>query len=75
MSHLPPSILLRDLIIPGSHGANTYDLYKPKLMVSFVKCQKINILDQLESGVRYLDLRYAISCKKKFKKLEIEKYI
>jgi hypothetical protein len=73
MSNLPPSILMRDLIIPGCHAANSYDLNQPKLMVGFARCQKLKIKEQLESGVRYLDLRYGIPNKKVFRKLEIDK--
>jgi hypothetical protein len=75
MSYLPASMLMRDLIIPGCHAANSFDLNQPKLMVIFARCQKIKVLDQLESGVRYLDLRYGISNKKIFRKLGIDKYL
>ena len=73
MSYLPRSILMRDLIIPGCHVANSYDLHQPKLMVGFARCQKINITEQLESGIRYLDIRYGIPHKKVFRKLDIDR--
>lgn len=73
MSFLPKHMLLRDLIIPGTHAANTYDLNEPKLLKSFVKCQKLGIMQQLEMGIRYLDFRFGIKTKKKFKKLGIDR--
>ena len=75
MSHLSPDVQIRDLIIPGSHGANTHDLDTPKLLVSFVKCQKLSVLKQLEMGIRYLDIRYGITNKKVFHKLGIDRYL
>jgi hypothetical protein len=74
MSHLPEHVQLRDLIIPGTHAANSHDLKEPKLLKAFAKCQKLKILDQLEMGIRYLDLRYGIKNKKALKKLGIDRY-
>ena len=73
MSHLPGYIKLRDLVIPGSHDANSFDLYKPKVAVPFSQCQKLSILNQLKSGIRFMDLRYSLSKAKKLKKLGINR--
>lgn len=75
MSYLPETILLRDLIIPGAHVANSHDLYQPRLMLPFSRCQKLSITRQLEAGIRFLDLRYGLSSKKIFRKLGIDKYL
>lgn len=49
---------LRDLKVPGTHDSNTYTFGGFSLAASFAKCQKITITEQLNMGVRMLDLRY-----------------
>jgi hypothetical protein len=58
MSKINPLTLLRKLIIPGCHKANSQDIVKPIYAVPFTKCQVDTIETQLKKGIRYLDLRY-----------------
>ena len=69
MSKLPDHMKLRNLIIPGSHAANTISLKKPKLSIPFAQCQKSTLVDQLKMGVRFFDMRYGQVSEKKMKKL------
>ena len=71
MSELPEHLLLRDIIIPGSHAANTYDLETPKLHIPFSRCQLLSIKVQLVCGVRYFDLRICQVDKKYIKEIGI----
>jgi len=47
---------LKDIVIPGSHDAGTWDL-TAKIGDNFAKCQRVDIKSQLLCGSRYLDLR------------------
>jgi Phosphatidylinositol-specific phospholipase C, X domain len=47
---------LKDIVIPGSHDAGTYEMYL-SVADNASKCQDVCIFDQLEAGSRYLDLR------------------
>lgn len=69
MSKLQDHMKLRNLIIPGSHAANSMSLKKPKLSVPFAQCQKSSLVDQLKMGVRFFDMRYGQVPEKKMKKL------
>lgn len=51
MSFLPDNLKLFNLTIPGTHNSCAYDCSP------FAKCQKLSLIDQLNSGVRYLDVR------------------
>lgn len=44
-------IKVKDLVIPGSHDAGT------KGMIAFAQTQDTTILEQLQAGVRYFDIR------------------
>ncbi len=47
---------LRDIVIPGSHDAGTYVMER-RVDNNSSQCQEISVLEQLEAGARYLDLR------------------
>ena len=47
---------LKDIVIPGSHDAGTY-VMQNSIDNNSSQCQEISILQQLEEGSRYLDLR------------------
>lgn len=51
MSELSDEILVKDIIMPGSHDAGTYG------MVWLGETQHLTIEEQLEIGARYFDLR------------------
>src|SRR3954469_3963096 len=51
MSSINDGALLSDLTIPGTHESATYGLS------GIGKCQNDNVTQQLNNGVRYLDLR------------------
>ena len=50
---------LVDLISPGSHNSNSYTI-NSGIKNKFVRNQHINIKEQLDLGIRLLDLRYGI---------------
>jgi hypothetical protein len=75
MSKVNPVTLLRKLIIPGSHKANSSDISKPIYAVPFTRCQTDSIETQLKRGIRYLDFRYgypSIKRQNMIKKEEID---
>ena len=47
---------LKDIVVPGSHDAGTYVMYSSADNKSS-QCQRVNIVEQLRAGSRYLDLR------------------
>jgi Phosphatidylinositol-specific phospholipase C, X domain/Jacalin-like lectin domain len=47
---------LKDIVVPGSHDAGTYVMYHDADTKSS-QCQRVNIVEQLRAGSRYLDLR------------------
>lgn len=55
MSSLDPSLPLSLLSIPGTHNSPTCHVALPS-----VRCQAVSVLDQLNNGVRFLDVR--VSC-------------
>lgn len=55
MSTLPSHLPLSALSIPGTHNSPTHYMALPS-----VRCQAVPVLDQLENGVRFLDVR--VSC-------------
>lgn len=64
MSKVNPFTLLRKLIIPGSHKADSSDIVKPIYAVPFTRCQVDTIETQLKKGIRYLDFRYGYPSEK-----------
>lgn len=57
MKQLNDETYLSELSIPGSH--NSCALYEPVYQIS--KCQKYSLEDQLEMGVRFIDLKCKLS--------------
>jgi 1-phosphatidylinositol phosphodiesterase len=55
MSSLDPSLPISSLSIPGTHNSPTCHVALPS-----VRCQAVSVLDQLNNGVRFLDVR--VSC-------------
>lgn len=86
MDYLPDSALIVNINFPGTHDSGTSKV--TTLTELYAKCQTKSISNQLNSGIRYLDLRInedghinhdGISCWKSFsKKLyiqDVEKYV
>ena len=73
MTSLPGRIKFRDLVIPGSHASNSKSLYKPKWSLPFTRCQHVSIKEQLESGVRYIDIKFGVRKEKIYEMLGIGK--
>lgn len=86
MSYLPDSALITNVNIPGTHDSGTSKV--TACTEGYAKCQSKSISDQLNSGVRYFDLRInekglinhgGVSCWKSFfKKLyiqDVENYV
>lgn len=55
MSTLPDHLPLSSLSIPGTHNSPTHHTALPS-----VRCQAVPVVDQLDNGVRFLDVR--VSC-------------
>jgi hypothetical protein len=55
MGSLNPNALLSQLSIPGTHDAGA--LFDPPGYPGTTKCQNLSIADQLNTGVRFLDVR------------------
>jgi len=55
MSRLDDDILVSALTLPGTHDSAAYKTSWP-----FVQTQKLNILQQLDEGIRYFDFRCGI---------------
>ncbi|MBR3294631.1 MAG: phosphatidylinositol-specific phospholipase C domain-containing protein [Oscillospiraceae bacterium] len=53
MSRLNDSLLLSEINLPGTHDSATQYVQ----LAWFSKCQALSIREQLEAGVRYLDIR------------------
>lgn len=54
MSFIPGNKRLTDLTIPGTHDSGTYPAYYSSFLT---KCQSLNFTQQLEAGIRFLDVR------------------
>jgi hypothetical protein len=67
MSKLNDNIKISELSIPGSHDSGTYKFdSKIKILKGFIKTQNIDILEQLNKGIRFLDIRTRINKKSEF---------
>ncbi|HWY99353.1 MAG TPA: phosphatidylinositol-specific phospholipase C domain-containing protein [Bacteroidia bacterium] len=56
LSHLPDSISIGDINIPGAHDAAAINIHK----MTHYACQSISITGQLDSGIRMLDIRIKV---------------
>src|SRR3569832_1259908 len=54
-----PGIKLRGLVVPGTHDSASYTIAGWKPVSSVGRTQNLNVADQLRSGARYLDIRFA----------------
>lgn len=52
MTALPDNLDIRQVSIPGTHDSGSKDLF------DLAKCQDMSIQDQLNLGIRFLDLRF-----------------
>ena len=57
MSGLDDSLYLSEVVLPGTHDSAADDVQ----LAFFSKCQDLSILEQLEAGFRYLDMRLELS--------------
>lgn len=53
MSRLDPALALNRLTIPGTHDTATW----PSWWISSAKCQDMTLAQQLDAGIRFLDIR------------------
>lgn len=64
MSYLDPSLAFKDLNIPGTHDTMSYRHYNSEglyarlaLLSAYHQTQSANLRNQLDSGIRYIDIR------------------
>jgi 1-phosphatidylinositol phosphodiesterase len=57
MQLIDPTRLISSLTIPGTHDTMTYDLKNGWIGVGFAECQDISLSEQLEKGIRFIDIR------------------
>ena len=74
MGELKYHMKLKNLILPGANASNSKALYKPKWALPFARCQTISVCDQLNLGVRYLDVKFGVRKDKIYEMLNITKY-
>jgi len=55
MAQIPGSRLIKDISIPGTHDSGSSGVKSP--FISHARCQSMIISRQLESGIRYIDVR------------------
>lgn len=53
-----PKIKLYKMTIPGTHDSATYSISEGKCCSSAARTQRLSIYEQLNHGVRFLDIRY-----------------
>lgn len=56
MTNLPDSMLLSDVCMPGTHDSLAYNA-SARVVIEWARCQNKNIKEQLDMGVRFLDIR------------------
>lgn len=59
-----PKIKLNMMSIPGTHDSATYSIPDRKCLSSAAKTQRLSLYEQLNHGVRFLDVRYGGKSKK-----------
>jgi 1-phosphatidylinositol phosphodiesterase len=64
MSKIDDNTIITNLSIPGTHNSGTSGYKWPDPCIKYARCQELNILEQLQCGVRFLDLRIALVGKK-----------
>lgn len=63
LSFANPNLLLRDAVVPSSHDSGSYSISKNKIWAGLAIAQEYSVYQQLQSGVRLLDIRYQFSGK------------
>jgi hypothetical protein len=59
LSEADAGIRLRDLVVPGTHDSASYTIAGWKPFSAVGRTQNLTIPEQLESGARYIDVRFA----------------
>lgn len=59
LSKADPSIRVRDLVVPGTHDSASYTIAGWKPFSAVGRTQSLTVTQQLVSGARYLDIRFA----------------
>ncbi|WP_166923167.1 phosphatidylinositol-specific phospholipase C domain-containing protein [Flavobacterium poyangense] len=54
MRYIPDDKKLTDLTVPGTHDSGTYPAFNTSFLT---KCQSMTITEQLNAGIRFLDIR------------------
>ncbi len=57
MSSLAPSTRIVDMTIPGTHDSGAYNITSSAIWKVWAQTQTLSLLQQLNSGVRFLDIR------------------
>mmetsp|Transcript_3688 Transcript_3688/g.10149 ORF Transcript_3688/g.10149 Transcript_3688/m.10149 type:complete len:516 (-) Transcript_3688:89-1636(-) len=57
LANVDPDKKFRDLLIVGSHNSGSYSIAPHRAFSAIARCQNLQVLDQLEAGIRLLDLR------------------
>jgi hypothetical protein len=71
MSFLPSAALLNQIIVPGSHCSNSYNLDSNLIKKTYSRTQSISVADQLKMGIRKIDLRVGSKGLKKQKNIKM----
>lgn len=58
LHNVNPNIKLNHMTIPGTHDSATYSISDKKVLSSAAKTQRLSLYEQLNHGVRFLDIRY-----------------
>ena len=56
MENLTDEADIRTILYPGTHDSGTYKLGGSPID-RFAKCQNLSIREQLEAGIRFIDIR------------------
>jgi len=56
MNGLDPTLKVNQIHIPGTHDSGSYAINVPFLEL-FTETQALDIIEQLESGIRYFDIK------------------
>ena len=57
LANLEPTLRYRDLLVVGTHNAASSTIQPSRPFSAIARCQNLSVLEQLEAGIRLLDLR------------------